>query len=141
VNKKAEILRQTLGPEFRVSELHDKTDTVVFQAMAPINEEQVRLAIMADETPYIYIQLFLADDAVTPAVKPRLLSYLNELNLKYGPVKFCVNDEGTIVAALTYIADDEHFEAELCMAVVGHVVQALELEAPALLKLAASYNR
>ncbi|MGM9532025.1 hypothetical protein [Intestinibacter sp.] len=109
---KSELKKMDLLNVFDI--VKDDSESMVLRTMQNITQENERCLItmlIAENNPYNVI-CFILDRVVSDFNdKEFLLETLNNLNNKDYLVKYFINENNYIEARITYIADDENFDA------------------------------
>lgn len=102
----------------------DGEERKVLRSNLLVEGQTLPLFIILNKSVYSYIQVQLATAA--PDKLEKLLPHLNELNDKYGMLKYLVNANGGVVLSCCLINNDDAFSPALLFGVLDQIKLHLE---------------
>ncbi len=104
--------------------LEDAEERKVLRSNLMVEGQTLPLFIVLNNTVYSYIQVQLAK--VAPDKVEKLLVHLNELNDRYGMLKYVVDANGNVVISCCIISPDDAFSPALMFGVLDQIKNLLE---------------
>ena len=112
MNKKAETFKSYLDEQkiegvFKVEELEDDFDTVIYRSQLDINGNKLPTAVIFDKSVYGMIRLLVAPKVMTEKNQLEVLRLIDSYNRRYKAIKYYIDEAGSLILDVCLISSDE----------------------------------
>ncbi len=123
-HKKARLIRDYMIEAKMITMFQEQEteDTIFFRSLYPMGEDKIQLVIDINDTIYLGVQALLIPK-ISEGKEEAVLSCINQMNLAFPTVKYVLTKDQGVIASMFFVADENHFNAEMTMGVIVQMMR------------------